>query len=179
VGREPDVVGCRHHNVGDHTALQAAHPVREHDLGDATEDLEALGQQRQRRARFLVRGELSNREAALMGWSRQVVHDPNDTTEADVDRLRQAGLSDREIFEATTWHERRLAGRLLGAQPQHPELDKLHAHLLGPMGVADEPRTIEEALDAYRRARSEREGLFGMSVSRLPQQAIEPAITSA
>jgi hypothetical protein len=36
--------------------------------------------------------DLSDREAALVRWSRQVVHDPNATTEADVDRLRQAGL---------------------------------------------------------------------------------------
>jgi uncharacterized peroxidase-related enzyme len=69
--------------------------------------------------------DLSNREAALMGWSRQVVHDPNNTTEADVDRLRQAGLSDREIFEATTWIAFRMAfstiNDALGARPD-PQL---------------------------------------------------------
>ncbi len=59
------------------------------------------------------------------------------------------------------------------------ELDKLHAHLLGPMGVAEVPKTIRESIDAYLRVRSEWEGLFDISVSRLPQQAIEPAITSA
>jgi len=52
----------------------------------------------------VVRGlepELSRREAALMTWSRQVVRDPNATTGADAEYLRDAGLDDREIFEAT------------------------------------------------------------------------------
>jgi alkylhydroperoxidase family enzyme len=56
-----------------------------------------------------------------MTWSRQVVDDPNATTEADVERLRQAGLGDREIFEATTWIALRLAfstiNDALGARP--------------------------------------------------------------
>jgi hypothetical protein len=87
-----------------------------------------------------------------------------------------AGI-DEHFWDWMLWlRSKQAAGK---ASLVQSELDKLHAHLLGAMGVADEPRTIEEALDAYRRARSEREGLFGMSVSRLPQQAIEPAITSA
>jgi uncharacterized peroxidase-related enzyme len=46
---------------------------------------------------------LSEREAALAAWARQVVRDPNGTTEADVEALRRAGLDDREIFEATVF----------------------------------------------------------------------------
>lgn len=65
--------------------------------------------------------DLPVREAALMDWSRQVVKDPNATTQADVDRLREAGLSDREIFEATTWIAFRMAfstiNDALGAPP--------------------------------------------------------------
>jgi uncharacterized peroxidase-related enzyme len=64
---------------------------------------------------------LSVREAALAGWSRQLVRDPNATNRADVDRLRQAGLSDRDIFEATTWIAMRMAfstvNGALGARP--------------------------------------------------------------
>jgi uncharacterized peroxidase-related enzyme len=52
---------------------------------------------------------LSSREAALARWSRVVVHDPNATTQADVDDLRSAGFSDREILEATVWIAFRLA----------------------------------------------------------------------
>lgn len=72
-----------------------------------------------------VDGELSEREAALAGWSRQVVHDPNATTETDVDRLRDAGFNDQEIFEATTFVAFRLAfstiNDALGARPD-PQL---------------------------------------------------------
>jgi uncharacterized peroxidase-related enzyme len=53
--------------------------------------------------------ELSEREAALADWARQVVRDPNATKPADVDALRRAGLGDREIFEATLFVGLRLA----------------------------------------------------------------------
>jgi len=64
---------------------------------------------------------LSEREAALAAWSRTVVEDPNATTEVAVDRLRAAGLTEREIFEATAWIGLRLGfstiNDALGAQP--------------------------------------------------------------
>lgn len=43
------------------------------------------------------------REQALARWARRVVADPNATTPADVQALRDAGLDDREIFEATVF----------------------------------------------------------------------------
>jgi uncharacterized peroxidase-related enzyme len=65
--------------------------------------------------------DLSPRETALMGWSRQVVRDPNAVTRDDVDGLREAGLDDQEIFEATTWIALRMAfstvNDALGALP--------------------------------------------------------------
>jgi len=64
---------------------------------------------------------LSEREAALAAWARQVVRDPNATTGEDVERLREVGLGDREIFEATTFIAFRLAfstvNDALGAAP--------------------------------------------------------------
>jgi uncharacterized peroxidase-related enzyme len=64
---------------------------------------------------------LSDREAALAAWARQVVRDPNSTTSDDVARLREMGLSDREIFEATALIAFRLAfstiNDALGAAP--------------------------------------------------------------
>jgi hypothetical protein len=57
VGREPDIVRRRHHHIGDHPALQAGHPVREHHLGDTAEDLEALRQHAQRGRLLLIGGE--------------------------------------------------------------------------------------------------------------------------
>ena len=66
-------------------------------------------------------GALSQRERLLGEWARQVVRDPNVTTAADVEQLRLAGLSDREIFEATAFVALRLAfstvNDALGAAP--------------------------------------------------------------
>jgi uncharacterized peroxidase-related enzyme len=68
-----------------------------------------------------VAPELSERESALAGWARRVVDDPNATTAEDVARLREVGLSDREIFEATAFVGFRLAfstvNDALGAAP--------------------------------------------------------------
>jgi uncharacterized protein YciW len=57
----------------------------------------------------------------LASWARQVVRDPNATTEDQIERLREAGLGDREIFEATAFVAFRLAfstiNDALGAAP--------------------------------------------------------------
>ncbi|MGE0467590.1 MAG: carboxymuconolactone decarboxylase family protein [Steroidobacteraceae bacterium] len=61
------------------------------------------------------------REAALRQWAAQVVRDPNGASASQVERLRRAGLSDREIFEATLQVAFRLAfsavNDALGARP--------------------------------------------------------------
>jgi uncharacterized peroxidase-related enzyme len=46
-------------------------------------------------------GVLTARDAALAAWARKVTIDPNGTVQSDVDALKAAGFSDREIFEAT------------------------------------------------------------------------------
>jgi uncharacterized peroxidase-related enzyme len=65
------------------------------------------------------------REAALRQWAAQVVRDPNGGSASQVESLRKAGLSDREIFEATVHVALRLAfstvNDALGARPD-PEL---------------------------------------------------------
>jgi len=53
--------------------------------------------------------DLTARERALADWARRVVADPNSTRAKDVDVLRAAGLSDKEIFEATVFVAFRLA----------------------------------------------------------------------
>ncbi len=52
---------------------------------------------------------LDERGRALTVWARQVVADPNATTPDDVQALRDAGLSDRAVFEATAHIAFRLA----------------------------------------------------------------------
>ncbi|SFU89208.1 uncharacterized peroxidase-related enzyme [Polaromonas sp. YR568] len=52
---------------------------------------------------------LTPRDLALAAWTRKVARNPNDTTPQDVEALRAAGFSEREIFEATAFVAFRLA----------------------------------------------------------------------
>ena len=52
---------------------------------------------------------LDERARALTTWTRQVVADPNATSADDVQGLREVGLSDRAVFEATAHVAFRLA----------------------------------------------------------------------
>lgn len=52
---------------------------------------------------------LTTREAALRRWIDQVVAGPNGTGAAQVDALRAAGFSEREVFEATVYVAFRVA----------------------------------------------------------------------
>jgi uncharacterized peroxidase-related enzyme len=96
-------------------------------------------------AAAILRGEaaheLSAREQALRRWAEQVVRDPNSVTASHVAELRVAGLSDREILEATVFIGLRLAfstiNDALGASPD--------AEL-----VAAAPKAVREAV-AYGR----------------------------
>jgi uncharacterized peroxidase-related enzyme len=65
--------------------------------------------------------ELTDQEKAMASWARKVVRDPNGTTPADVQALREAGLDDGQIFAITAFVALRLAfstiNDALGAQP--------------------------------------------------------------
>lgn len=52
---------------------------------------------------------LTEREHALADWARHAVTDPSTTTAEEVQRLRAAGLDDRDIFSATVFLAMRLA----------------------------------------------------------------------
>jgi alkylhydroperoxidase family enzyme len=52
---------------------------------------------------------LSASEQAMAGWARQVARDPNSTSAADVQALRDAGFSDSQIFTITVFVALRLA----------------------------------------------------------------------
>lgn len=64
---------------------------------------------------------LTPREEALAAWARKIVDNPNATTAEDVDGLRAAGCSEKDIFEATTFVAFRLAfstvNDALGVEP--------------------------------------------------------------
>jgi alkylhydroperoxidase family enzyme len=64
---------------------------------------------------------LTSREEALAAWARKVVDDPNGTMAQDLDGLRAAGCSEKDIFEATIFIAFRLAfstiNDALGVEP--------------------------------------------------------------
>ena len=65
--------------------------------------------------------ELTDQEKATAAWARKVAKDPNGTTPADIQALRDAGLDDEQIFAITAFVALRLAfstvNDALGAQP--------------------------------------------------------------
>ncbi|KAA1425513.1 hypothetical protein FE697_004065 [Mumia zhuanghuii] len=84
----------------------------------------------------LLRGEVGGVEprlAALATWATQVVRDPNATTPEDVACLREVGLGDREIFEATIFVSLRLAfstvNDALGAEPDRQLVETVPAEV--------------------------------------------------
>ena len=64
---------------------------------------------------------LTDQEKAMAAWARKVARDPNATTPADIQALRDAGLDDGQIFAITAFVALRLAfstiNDSLGAQP--------------------------------------------------------------
>ncbi len=64
---------------------------------------------------------LTGQEKAMAAWARKVARDPNATTPADIQALRDSGLDDGQIFAITAFVALRLAfstiNDSLGAQP--------------------------------------------------------------
>ncbi len=64
---------------------------------------------------------LTDQEKAMAAWARKVATDPNATTPADIQALRDSGLDDGQIFAITSFVALRLAfstiNDALGAQP--------------------------------------------------------------
>jgi uncharacterized peroxidase-related enzyme len=78
-------------------------------------------------ATSVLRGDderLTPEERAMARWARQVTRDPNGTTAADVQTLRDAGFTDTRIFAITVFIGFRLAfsaiNDSLGALPDAP-----------------------------------------------------------
>jgi alkylhydroperoxidase family enzyme len=64
---------------------------------------------------------LTEQEQAMTAWARKVVKNPNTTSPADVQALRDAGLTDEQIFAVTVFVALRVAFSMvndaLGALP--------------------------------------------------------------
>jgi uncharacterized peroxidase-related enzyme len=72
---------------------------------------------------------LSDQEKAMASWARKIVKDPNATTPADVEELRDAGLTDSQIFAVTAFVALRVAfstiNDALGASPDAQLVESL------------------------------------------------------
>jgi uncharacterized peroxidase-related enzyme len=72
---------------------------------------------------------LSEQEKAMAVWARKIVNDPNGTTQADLQALRDTGLDDGQIFSITAFVALRLAfstiNDALGAEPDAQLVKKL------------------------------------------------------
>jgi alkylhydroperoxidase family enzyme len=73
--------------------------------------------------------QLSEQEEAMAAWARKVARDPNATTPADIQALRETGLDDGQIFAITAFVALRLAfstiNDALGAQPDAQLVESL------------------------------------------------------
>lgn len=89
---------------------------------------------------------LDERARALTTWARQVVVDPNATSADDVQSLRDIGLSDRAIFEATAHIAFRLAfstvNDALGAAPDAQVVDAAPEVLREAVTFGRPPHTV-------------------------------------
>jgi len=74
-------------------------------------------------------GKLSEQEKAMAEWARKIVKDPNATTTVDVQTLRDAALTDEQIFAITAFVALRVAfstiNDSLGAQPDAQLVENL------------------------------------------------------
>ena len=84
---------------------------------------------------------LTARERALAAWSRKATRDPNATTAAEVQALRDAGITDKEIFEATC---------LLGLRIAFSTVNDALGCLPDAQVAAGAPRAVRDAV-AYGR----------------------------
>ena len=103
-------------------------------------------------AAAVLRGDdtgLTDEERTMVSWARTVVRNPNGTTGADVQALRDAGFSDAQVFAITAFVALRLAfstiNDALGARPDAELLDLAPADVVSAVTYGRPPRAPSEA----------------------------------
>ncbi len=107
---------------------------------------------------------LTDQEKAIADWARRVAGDPNATTPADVQALRDCGLDDGQIFAITAFVALRLAfstvNDSLGAQPDAELVRSLPGEVREavtygrPVATQGRPKRADGPARRTRRARS-------------------------
>ena len=81
---------------------------------------------------------------------------------------------DRHFWDWTLWlASKERAGR---NELVAKELEKMHGHLLAPLGVKSIPTTLRRALESYLAAREQLEDLFHVEIPRDLEDEIKPVI---
>ena len=84
---------------------------------------------------------------------------------------------DRHLWDWVLWlASKREKGE---AELVRRELGKMFDHLLGPMGADEDPGSIPDAVQAYRRLRDRREREFGVLVTRVREREVLPVVALA
>ena len=83
---------------------------------------------------------------------------------------------DIHFWDWILWTEQKRRGG--NAEKVRTSLANMFERMLRPMGVADPPETVGEALDAYLHARDRLEREFGISVPRTLEREVRPAIAT-
>jgi predicted nucleotidyltransferase len=84
---------------------------------------------------------------------------------------------DRHFWDWALWlASKARADRL---QLVQRELEKMHDHLLGPMGVENPPRSLTAAVETYVAAREQHEARFAAGVPRRLENEVRPVILAA
>lgn len=87
---------------------------------------------------------LTEQEVAMVSWARQVAKDPNSTSSADVQRLRDVGLSDTQIFAITAFVSLRLAvstvNDALGVHPDRKLAESLPPEVVAAVSYGRAPK---------------------------------------
>jgi predicted nucleotidyltransferase len=83
---------------------------------------------------------------------------------------------DRHFWDWILWTEqKRLCGR---DELVRESLELMYTHMLRPMGVEDEPKTVKTALAAYLAARGRLERELGVSVDRTLEDEVGPVLNA-
>ena len=89
---------------------------------------------------------LGDDEKALAGWARLLARDPNSITSDDVERLRDAGFDDGQIFAVTAFVALRLAfatvNDALGAAPDHELNESLSDEVRSAVSFGRRPDVV-------------------------------------
>jgi uncharacterized peroxidase-related enzyme len=87
---------------------------------------------------------LTQQESVMASWARKVVRDPNATTNADIQELRDSGFNDQQIFSITLFVSLRLAFSVvndsLGAHPDAKLVASLPPGVVAAVTYGRKPR---------------------------------------